>query len=1074
MLLLSVVLLVPSIQAQQFIYPPTEWTYPPNIPPNQGGTFFGGFPVVGPDLTVYVSGKLESQFHNYYYLFAFSPDTGKVKWQKQLTFRDETPVHPVWVSDPAVGPNGVVYLAADGRLYAINPDSSVKWQYEVGPEAWLSMPAVAFDGTVYVGTTNQLLALTPDGTKKWAWTDPNNLPWPNNISVPAIGADGTIYVTRGDMLYAIKPDGKYKWSYAKGTNLGWPIIGHNGTVYVASSIRNPPGGFLIGQLDAVSADGQWKWTQALLGAPRNPVIGPSGDLYLGTDIGSCQPGPVCGYFYAIRSDGDTRWVKSLDKAVASTAAVADFDRVLFSVADNQQGDDELYVLAGGTGDVLAQYNILEASTAPVLDLYGHIYISTNGKFWAIEDATMRPGEKSAPAISPWPLARQWLRGTGTAEDLAKKWEFRVNNPPVYGNPSQLTMAADGTVYINRVCLQGQTYCPQADALLAIKSDGQKKWEYIPDPLPVYAAFSSPVVVPDGTVYVGVGGANSGSDFLFAIGPNGAKKWAHGPLLGSTSQPAVGADGTIYMIERSDGPGWPAARLHAINPLNGTTKWTLWLGPLSGLPPVVGEDGRIYAVTAFKTGGWYEGESLHVVMPDGTVQHEKPISEISLRPTGLIMGKGSLYVAAGRVTEDNNLGSIYSYSLGDKNTAPALKWVKQFGGSIDYSPSIGGTGSSVDILYVPAGSKLYALEPIFGLELWEIDLSQGRTGNHHLGSPTVGADGTIYVAEELQPFPNQPFEGGLWAVNPNGTMKWRLSGYPSLLSPGIAPDGTIYVIKGEFGDLLALKGFSGGLAPSSWPTLGHDMQRTGRRAPQVESGNSILIEITDPDPQAQPTSLLFETILSPGWIDLTIPTEMADPPPPGYLNVDPLFVRDLQTTAVYTGTVETCFDISQLHYFKRENLRVFHFEGNAWVDRTSPSPGIDENRLCASVESFSQFAIFQPGTFTGFFPPVANLPKMNQATAGQAIPVKFSLGGDQGYDIFTAGYPASQRIDCTSGAPLGAMVGTAPAGSSGLSYDAAMDQYVYAWKTDKAWVGTCRQLIVSLNDGSDHRANFKFK
>jgi extracellular elastinolytic metalloproteinase len=31
-----------------------------------------------------------------------------------------------------------------------------------------------------------------------------------------------------------------------------------------------------------------------------------------------------------------------------------------------------------------------------------------------------------------------------------------------------------------------------------------------------------------------------------------------------------------------------------------------------------------------------------------------------------------------------------------------------------------------------------------------------------------------------------------------------------------------------------------------------------------------------------------------------------------------------------------------------------------------------------------------------------------------------------------------------------------------------------WKTNKAWAGTCRQLIVTLVDGTSHRADFKFK
>jgi hypothetical protein len=48
-----------------------------------------------------------------------------------------------------------------------------------------------------------------------------------------------------------------------------------------------------------------------------------------------------------------------------------------------------------------------------------------------------------------------------------------------------------------------------------------------------------------------------------------------------------------------------------------------------------------------------------------------------------------------------------------------------------------------------------------------------------------------------------------------------------------------------------------------------------------------------------------------------------------------------------------------------------------------------------------------------------------------------------------------------------------ASASSLSCDAATEQYSYVWKTDKAWGGTCRQLIVLLADGTDHVANFTF-
>ena len=113
-------------------------------------------------------------------------------------------------------------------------------------------------------------------------------------------------------------------------------------------------------------------------------------------------------------------------------------------------------------------------------------------------------------------------------------------------------------------------------------------------------------------------------------------------------------------------------------------------------------------------------------------------------------------------------------------------------------------------------------------------------------------------------------------------------------------------------------------------------------------------------------------------------------------------------------------------------------------------------------------------WSGFFPPVDNLPTLNKAKAGSAIPVKFSLNGDRGLNIFAEGYPQSRQIICDSGAALNDVDETVSAGGSSLSYDASEDQYVYVWKTDNAWAGTCWQLVVMLNDGTTHLANFGFK
>ncbi|TGB13779.1 PxKF domain-containing protein [Streptomyces sp. MZ04] len=112
-------------------------------------------------------------------------------------------------------------------------------------------------------------------------------------------------------------------------------------------------------------------------------------------------------------------------------------------------------------------------------------------------------------------------------------------------------------------------------------------------------------------------------------------------------------------------------------------------------------------------------------------------------------------------------------------------------------------------------------------------------------------------------------------------------------------------------------------------------------------------------------------------------------------------------------------------------------------------------------------------FSGFFQPVDNPPTVNSMNAGRAVPVKFSLDGDQGLDIFASGYPVSQNVTCDTGAPIDPVEQTSGAGGSSLSYNPATDTYTYVWKTNSAWKDTCRTFDLKLADNSDHYANFNF-
>jgi hypothetical protein len=113
-------------------------------------------------------------------------------------------------------------------------------------------------------------------------------------------------------------------------------------------------------------------------------------------------------------------------------------------------------------------------------------------------------------------------------------------------------------------------------------------------------------------------------------------------------------------------------------------------------------------------------------------------------------------------------------------------------------------------------------------------------------------------------------------------------------------------------------------------------------------------------------------------------------------------------------------------------------------------------------------------FGGFGAPVNAPPIVNTLKAGAGVPVKFSLGGNQGLGIFATGYPASRTVSCRPDATTDEIEQTVNADHSSLRYDAATDTYTYVWKSGMSWAGQCRRLILRLADGIEHTALFRFR
>ena len=113
-------------------------------------------------------------------------------------------------------------------------------------------------------------------------------------------------------------------------------------------------------------------------------------------------------------------------------------------------------------------------------------------------------------------------------------------------------------------------------------------------------------------------------------------------------------------------------------------------------------------------------------------------------------------------------------------------------------------------------------------------------------------------------------------------------------------------------------------------------------------------------------------------------------------------------------------------------------------------------------------------FSGFVQPVDNPPVLNTVKGGQTVPVKFSLGGNQGLNVLQ-GPVKTAAIICPNGAVLDAIETTVKSpGSSTFFYDPVSNLYQINWKTQASWLNTCRRITVRLIDGAAHTADFNIR
>ncbi len=294
---------------------------------------------------------------------------------------------------------------------------------------------------------------------------------------------------------------------------------------------------------------------------------------------------------------------------------------------------------------------------------------------------------------------------------------------------------------------------------------------------------------DGTIYFG-SGSNGGR--IHAINPDGTEKWTHQISIGANYCMPAGItsdDSTLYLmvsVASFDG---------RIMALDTTTQAELWI--YNGFMPcssfcLVTDDDLIVPL--------YFPMATVRLDRDGNVVWSKPgstwCSAPAQGPDGTIYIEDMPYIYG--VNPDNG-NTIYSYYYGSNhqtciairsdgtvicNTEHSVRccdaqlnhlWTLPISHKILEGSGIGPNG---EIYFTTLEHVLYAI----AADGSHIDWTWSGSGPTFWCSPAVDADGTIYIGSD----------GGVDAINPDGTTKWSYStnGYGG--SPIIAHDGSLYV------------------------------------------------------------------------------------------------------------------------------------------------------------------------------------------------------------------------------------------------------------------------------------------
>lgn len=351
-----------------------------------------------------------------------------------------------------------------------------------------------------------------------------------------------------------------------------------------------------------------------------------------------------------------------------------------------------------------------------------------------------------------------------------EWSLPSRGHPISAEAG-IAIGEDGTIYLST-----------NEGLQAVEAQGNVRWS-----LPARLA-TSPAIDEDGRIYLG------SKDGLIAVDHAGNVLWST-PIKGSSkSAPAIGPNGTIYVV----GLG---GTLFAVDP----TGKIAWMSAVPASAPAIGLDGTIYFGSVDR--------HLYALNPDGSERWRFGTGGPVRSPS--IGADGTIYFANDRVEAPGSFTRLSDARMYALNPDGTERWSAGVEGGVHAAPAIGVDGS-VYLGTTNTEGRIYVFASDGSL------LRRLRPGSS--GTPIVAGDGSIYLGT---------FGHFVYALNADGTLKWEYGMKGSSgLAPAIGLDGAVYAGSHD-GARYKIQAFSelgannGGYYRAPWPQSRGDRANTGR-------------------------------------------------------------------------------------------------------------------------------------------------------------------------------------------------------------------------------------------------------